>query len=1104
MALTIEWTRRIENWRRELSNQTYRPLGAIALEGFVTTEQLSAAEAVRRSFSPMPAGTPWGAKWEYGWFRASVELPKVAAGRRIVLRLEPGAEALLFVGGKAAGAVDRQHREVTLTRKAKAGERFEILAEAYAGHGPVTWTPGPVPPGRVTMPEPGPTQSVVGESSFGIWEEEVYQLAIDVETLWGLRENLDPDSLRVAEIDRGLRSFTTIVDVELPRAEMLETVRRARRELAPLLACVNGSTAPVLYGFGHAHIDVAWLWPLAETERKAARTLANQLALIREYRSYRFLQSQPQLYLMLKERYPELYGRVTKAAKEGRIVAEGGMWLEADTNITGGESLIRQFLHGMRFFREELGVENEILWLPDVFGYSGALPQILRGVGISYFSTAKIYWNYHGGDPFPYTTFFWVGIDGSSVLASFCTDYNSRADPASVIARWKERPQKDGISARLFPFGFGDGGGGPNRDHLEFARRLADLEGAPRVRHASPLDFFRFQERHAESLPRYVGELYFQAHRGTYTSQARIKRANRRSEILLREAELWASFARVRAGARYPGNELARAWRLVLLNQFHDIIPGSSIERVYTEALGHHEQVRKSAAEIAAAAMIALGGGKGFQGAKGSKTKGGGSACTVFNSLGWKRTALVELPEGFASARDRAGEAVPTQRVGGTGARPGEGKVWAEVGLPSCGWTSLQLEEGDGAKAHSDARVHGAGKSHAESKPHAEVKAGGDGHGMARAYAEGPMQAGRRVLENEQLKVAFDDRGQIASILVKGSSQEFARGPGNVFRMYRDVPAAWDAWDVDSMYALTPVALSGKASVEALDAGPLVARLRITRKLNESDLVQIVSLRRGSRRVDFDTTVEWRESHKLLKVDFRVDVHAEEALHEIQFGHLRRPNHRSRPFDVDRFEVCNHRWTALAEEARGVAVLNDCKYGVNVLGDTISLSLLRAPLAPDMRADKGTQHFTYALLVWEGPFVSSGVVREGYELNTPALVAGPGEGETSLVSIDAPGIVLETVKMPEDGDEGSIVLRMYESLRTQTRCTVRLGIPAHRVLETDLRERTLRELVVRGGEVSLDFRPFEIKTLLVTVASGPRRGTRRPAGPARRGDIPRR
>jgi alpha-mannosidase len=1044
MALTIEWRKRIDNWRAELPAHFYRPLGAVALEGCVTREHLPVEKAGRGAFKQMPPGTPWGAKWEYGWFRGGVTAPREAAGKRLVLCLDAGGESLVFVNGAAWAARDAQHDTITLSRAARAGERFSILAEVYAGHGAAVVSVGPVPPGRLTVPEPPEKQTRVGESTFGIWQEDVYQLAMDLEALDGLRSTLDANSLRVSEIDAGLRDFTLLVDFELPREKMLASVAKCRRRLAPLLACRNGSTAPTMYAFGHAHIDVAWLWPLAETERKAARTLSTQLGLIDEYPGYRFLQSEPQLYQMVKTLYPELYQRIRKAVKQGRIVPEGGMWVEADTNLSGGEALIRQFLHGMRFFRAEFGVESELLWLPDVFGYSGALPQILKGCGIFYFSTAKIFWAYNGGDTFPYNTFIWEGIDGSAVLSHFTGNYNSTVDAAAIAKRWNERVQKDGISTRLVPFGFGDGGGGPTRDHLEQARRLEDLEGAPRVRHSHPLDYFRDQEKRSADLPRYVGELYFQAHRGTYTSQARTKRANRKSEIALREAETWATMAQALQGDVIPAAELDSAWKLLLLNQFHDIIPGSSIERVYVEALEAYEKVQAAGLAVTAAATAALAGSPQER------------SVAVFNSLSWERSALVPMPGVFESVTDADGRELPAQMV--------DGASWVEVRVPSCGWTTVSPGGAEQARART-------ARSPAP-RPRAF-----DGASL--------LRAGKRLLENERIGVTFNDRGEITGIHDKEAGAELSDGICNQFAMYRDVPTCFDAWDIDSMYAAVPVDLPEKATVEILDQGPLVARLRISRRINESVLAQIVSLRRGSRRVDFQTTVEWRESHKLLKVRFPVRYRAQEALHEIQFGHLARPTHLSRQFDGDRFEVSAHRWSALVEEGRGFALLNDCKYGVNVLNGSINLTLLKSPLAPDMNADKGTQVFTYSLFSWNGSLSTSGIVREGYELNCPVVTARGGVGQRSLIKVNSPHIILETVKPAETGAADCFVLRLYESMRTATRCTLTLDMPLAGVEETDMREREPRPLPVADGKVSLEFRPFEIKTLLVRCA--PRR-----------------
>ncbi|MGC9521281.1 MAG: alpha-mannosidase [Anaerolineae bacterium] len=1022
MALTLEWQDRIRAWREELPRHFYHPLGAVALEGFVTREQLTPEEAMAREFAPMDPGTRWGAKWEYGWFRGAFTLPEAAAGKRIALAVDVGGESIIFVNGEPAGARDRMHREITLATSGEPGARYEILIEAYAGHGPRVASIGPTPPDRETVPEPGPTQATVGETTFGIWQEEVYQLWVDVETLWQTRENLDENSLRLMEIDRGLRDFTLTVDPELPREMMLETVREGRKRLRPLLTCVNGSTAPEMFAFGHSHIDVAWLWPLAETERKMGRTMATQLALMEEYPEYIFVQSQPHLYRMAEERYPEIYKRLKAAAERGQLIPEGATWVEPDTNISGGESLIRQFVHGQRFFRDEFGVECEMLWLPDVFGYSGALPQIMRGCGVKYFSTQKIFWAYHGGAPFPYNTFIWEGIDGSEVYVHLHNDYNARMNPESVIGRWNERVQKDGFSTRLYPFGYGDGGGGPTRNHLEFARRLKDLEGVPKVRMAAPKAYFEDQEAKGWPEVRYVGELYFQAHRGTLTSQARTKRGNRKSEFALRRAELWGVAARALADFEFSAALLDEAWKGVLLNQFHDILPGSSIERVYEEAEALYDEVIDAADCVATDAAMAL-------------TRGD-EGMTVFNDLSWSRSGLVPLPDGFDGAEDDAGAPLPVQRVGDD--------LLVEVTVPSCGWTTVR--------------------------------------NTAAADVPNTLKVNERLLENAHLRAEFNERGEIVSLVHKTSDLgELAVGPCNSFEMYKDVPSRWDAWDIDSIYEETPVPLDEPAEIEVLSEGPLVATLKVTRKLHNSVMSQEISLRRDSQRLDFKTTIDWQERHKLLKVAFPVNIHANEATHEIQFGYIERPNHRSRPFDADRFEVVNHKWSALVQGNGGVAVLNDCKYGVNVLDKAIKLTLLKAPLAPDMHADLGVQEFTYALYVWDGAFADSDVVREGYDLNAPLMTAPGDAGTHSLFEVDAPSVVIETVKPAEDGSD-DVIVRLYESKRMGVRCNLKTALPCRAARATDmLEESTIEELACENGVVPLKFRPFEVKTVRLTL-----------------------
>jgi alpha-mannosidase len=1011
MSLTKEWFNRITHWDNTFWQICYEPLATLELNGFVTRKQLTPEQATKHKFYPMPVGTAWGAKWEYGWFQCNFALPEKAADKRIVLYMNPAAkspedgECLIWANGKVAGSYGWAKREITLTRNGIPGENFSILVEAYAGHGPLVMGGGPIRYGHESVPEPGNTQVSVGESHFGIWREQAYQLALDFTTLFELRNRLDQLSLRVSEIDQGLKDVTLLIDLELPEPELLETINLGRERLRPLLSCVNGSTAPTLFAFGHGHLDVAWLWPWAETERKIARTVINQLSLMEEYPEYRFLQSQPQLYLMLKNHYPELYERFKQAVLNGKVIADGAMWVEADTNITGGESLIRQIMYAKQFFKQEFSMDTEVMWLPDVFGYSGSLPQILISCGCTSFATQKLAWTYHGGDPFPYNTFMWEGIDGTTIPTHIFTDYNSQTRPGNLLDRWETRLQKDGIRSMLLSFGWGDGGGGPTRDHLEFLARAKDLEGLPRVKLSSPREFFADLQHQGLPMERYVGELYFQAHRGTYTSQAKTKQGNRRSEFALREAEFWATIAHTTNGHAFSPNDLKPAWHKLLLNQFHDIIPGSSINRVYEESTAAFAQVITDATITAHAATQALINSKVSD------------SSVVFNSLSWARTELISSSQGYV-----------------------------EVTVPACGWTTINNKT----------------RSKAPSK---------GGHSV---------KVTETSLENGLLLASFNDQGELISLVDKETGIDMMAGAGNRLCLYKDIPARFDAWDIDSMTESLRMSTEEPVQLEIALSSDELGIIKLTRKIHESTLSQFISLRKNKHRIDFETTIDWQESHKLLKVAFPVNIHANEAIHEIQFGHIRRPNHRSRPFDADRFEVCNHKWTALAEENRGVAILNDCKYGINVLDNSMNLTLLKSALAPDPVADKGIQIFTYAIYFWNGSFGDCNVIREAYEINCPFMMLPGTAGEASIFDLDAANIILESVKLAEDGSD-DIILRLYETKRTLTHCILSTTLRVNKASQTDMLERFQSDLSFNKGKIEMDFRPFEVKTIRLSI-----------------------
>ena len=1006
-----EWEGRLNHWLAVLEEEFYEPLGEILLEGFSTFDMLDPAEAEQRSFIPMPAGTAWGRSWEYCWLRGEIVLDARARGQRIVMDLLAGGEATLFVDGEAFGTrraewvKDRHHYicDQILTSDGQPGQRFHLLMEAYAGHDyperiPGSCATGPVRPGDYASRDAQELRQVIGRSSWGIWHEEAYQLWLDATTLRDLLSVTDETSLRAAKIEEALESFMLEVDFEQPREDRLRDYVRARALLQPALEAHNGSTMPRFAAIGNAHIDVCWLWPYRETQRKVARTFAQQIRLMDLYPDYKFIQSQPQTYLICKQLYPRLYERVKEKIRAGQWIADGSMWVEPDTNMTSGESLIRQLMHGKRFYREEFGVDCRLLWLPDTFGYSAALPQILRGCGVEYLTTQKIFWTYNGADRFPYHYFTWQGMDGSEITSFLHMDYTSRSDAATVVGRWRDRVQRRDLSRFLLPFGYGDGGGGPCRDHIEYALREKDLEGVPRMEFEAPQAFFEDCARDGAPANRYVGELYFQCHRGTYTSQAAIKRGNRKCELALREAEMWAAAAQDRIA--YPYEALDKCWKGVLLNQFHDILPGSSIARVYEEARKLYDEILADAKQITDSACRSLASGSGR---------------TYFNSLSWPRTALVQTEHGYG-----------------------------RVTIPPCGWSS-------GVD---------------ESLPEIPVTAA--------------LEGSEAVLCNGLLRVRINARGEITECRdAKGHSR--INGRANVLKLFKDVPRLFDAWDIDSSYVRSPVALDDEGSLSIVEATPWRAVVEVKRRVDASDWTQRISLEAGSMQIDFETQVDWHERHRLLKVAFPTGIHADEGVNEIQFGYVKRPTHRSRPYDADRFEVCNHRYTALCDENRGAAVLNESKYGVSMLGDEIALTLLRAPSSPDLHADQGKHRFTYSYYLWDGPFADSGVVRAGYELNVPVTVAEGSSEDFSLLSVDAPNVIIETLKAAEDGS-GDAILRMYESKHASCDAVLTLNLPAASVWACDMLEHVTEELMLVENHVTLGFRGFEVKTLRVRRA----------------------
>ena len=750
------------------------------------------------------------------------------------------------------------------------------------------------------------------------------------------------------------------------------------------------------------------------------------------------MSSQPVLYYFLKQRYPELYAQIQQRVKEGRWETEGGMWLEADCNLTSGESLVRQFIYGKRFFREEFGQDNRILWLPDVFGYSGALPQIMKKSGVDYFMTTKLAWNQI--NKIPNDTFIWRGIDGSQVLThlittlnvgqdpkeNFFTTYNGILHPDAIMGGWERYQNKEINNDILVCYGYGDGGGGPTRQMLETARRMEyGVRGIPKVRQASARTYFEELETRVKDNPHletWEGEFYFEYHRGTYTSMARNKRGNRKSELLMMDLELLGVLADGRLP--YPAEDLRCFWRdTILLNQFHDILPGSSIAEVYEVTKKEYED-------------LAAGAGKLLQ-ERLNLLAGEGTGVTVFNTLGFVRSGVVNLGDVTASAlRDETGKCYPVQRTA-------DGAVAYLENLPSKGYKTFALWEASG---------------------------------------ESPfIRKDAYHLETPYYAITLDENGHMVSIFDKKHDRELVQAgkAANQLRLYEDKPIYFDNWDIDMYYVEKSWPVDELVSMRWSEDGPVRTTLELEYRCNQSTIWQKIHFYANTPRIDFETKADWKEHQHLLKAEFPVDIHSDEATFEIQFGNVTRKVHTNTSWDKARFESCGQKWMDFSEGHYGVSLLNDCKYGHSVRDGVIGLTLINFGGDPTPHAYVEIHTFPYALFPHAGTWKEAGTVEESYQLNLPAYAVRGGQPGTafSYTAVEPRNVVLETVKQAENGD--GVVLRMYECENARTKTVVRLPEGAQRAYLTNLLEEIQEELPIVDGKVTFMTKPFEIQTVLV-------------------------
>ncbi len=989
-----------------------------------------------------------------------------------LLELFVEGDALVYLDGRLAGALSPFEREIALN----SARRIEIEVSPNDAFG-LIGTAARFVNSRIVTPDPDMRALFrellfAWESAADLREHEVQPhllRAIDA-SLARLERPTDQRSAtnaalllhdelaRFVEVARSLsRHYSYDEPLRAIEHQLRETEHLARdpavqppadlvslrrpRGAADALAYLRAELATLARRFpaqgrlatsAHAHLDVAWLWPLAETRRKAHHTFASVLALMERYSAFHFTASSAQLYDYVQTADPKLFERVRARVAEGRWEPVGGMWIEPDCNLTSGESLVRQLLLGRRYFNREFGYRDAVAWLPDTFGFAANLPQILAGAGIRFFFTHKLNWN--DTNRFPYDLWRWEGLDGTQLTAhSFDNPiggYNGQITPAALDKTWRNFRGKAQHDESLFTFGMGDGGRGPTSNMLERIRLLDDYPTLPKLRQTTVQSFFETID--PSTLPVWSGELYFEFHRGTYTTQSRIKRLNRAAEHRLYEAEAAATLAAIE-GAVYPRDRLTDAWTTLARNQFHDILPGSSIREVNVEAERELGDVVDGATALRDHALDDI-----------VSLPAESRQMLVFNPHGFDR------PFSFVAPRPRGLTEFTLRHA------DGEEAPW-------------QLLDDDSIMVQSNHLLLCFSLSKLSIQP----------------GASGPISAGvtatDRTLENDRLRVELADDGTIASFFDKQTLRETLSGPANQLRLYDDLPAAWEAWNLTDTSGQPGRLLSEFESCRMIEAGPLRATIEIRRRFGGSTIVQRYSLRAGSARLDIATEIDWHERRTLLRALFPLAIRAPHATFETSYGAVKRSTRRNTSWERAQYEVPGHRWADLSEPDFGVSLLNDGRYGHSALGNTLGLTLLRSPLDPDPLADIGHHSFTYALYPHRGDWTSGGTVEAAIDLNSP-LIGRLTSNEQPDHRInpghwfDVHGLTVGALKLADDSED--IILRLYDPYGRHGTAHVNPYFTFAGAELVDLLEESPTRIDLGlDRTIEIPYRPFQIMTL---------------------------
>lgn len=1028
--------------RRISETEPYRYRDVIGFESF------EAAEDCQRAVNPkipsfqacetIKTGETWKGRDRYLWLHKVISVPSEWKGKKVVCVFDfgntgagnnSGFESMLYVNGVMYQGVDVNHKEVFLD-DTLCGTDVDLSIRLWSG----------LEGGGI----PAEQEHKIARADLAWLDEKTDDFYYMASMVHQTILELDDSQPEKQELLKALDGACHCIDWSAPGSgTFYESLHQADDALNESIDSMDKHSMIHVYCVGHTHIDTAWLWRLKHTREKCSRSFSTVLRLMELYPEYIFLQTQPQLYEYMKEEFPEIYESIKKRVAEGRWEADGAMWVEADCNLTSGESLTRQILLGSRFLMDEFGKDVHYLWLPDVFGYSWALPQILKKAGIDTFMTTKISWNQY--NRMPHDTFIWKGIDGSEVLTHFITTpepcnprdswfytYNGKLFPRTVKGVWDSYRDKQLNKDLLISFGFGDGGGGVNRDMLEYRRRLDKIPGLPNVKISTAREYFQKLQDTVEHTDQYIhtwdGELYLEYHRGTYTSQGYNKRMNRKMELLYRRTEWLTVMDALLAGSieKAQQEQLTKGWKHILTNQFHDIIPGSSIHEVYEDAREDYKFIEKTARSVEQQACQNLFVQKE-------------NTYTVVNASGWNLNEIVTL-EGEAEGiyRDADGNELVSQK--------GHGVTYVEVrDVPAMGTKTIVFEAARQDMPNSVFTVNG------------------------------------REIETPYYQISLNQYGQIAKLYDKTYSRDvLPQGQrGNVLQVFEDKPLDNDAWDIDIFYQEKMREIVQLTVFEITQTGPLRLTVHMEWKYMNSYIRQDMILYSTSRRIDFKTDVDFHEQHQLLKAAFPADVRTTYGTFDVQYGNVRRPNHWNTSWDMAKFETVAHRWADLSERGYGVSLLNDCKYGHDIKDNVMRISLLRAGTNPDYLQDQGEHVFTYSLLPHKGDFVEGRTVQEAFALNQPMLAVNGQSALSydSFLSFDNDQIELDAVKKSEDGRY--LVIRFHEFAGSRQQVTVKTGFSWKAWAECDLRERAVTAFA--SDEICVELHAYEIKTILLEI-----------------------